>query len=220
MKNHDNARKITDDFFKKYRERVYPKGEILVFAGENSKDVYYLTEGKIKKYSVNYKGDEIILNIFRPGSFLPVSQAINQRTVNRFYYATETDVRAHKAPTVEVEAMLYENPEVMMALLQRVNRGLDEFLGRAVSLMASNALSRVAYEIFIECKRYGILNKNKHFVIEMSERNIAGRTGLTRETVNREIRKLKQFEAVEVERGRIIIKDLKLLEKKLYKELL
>lgn len=220
MSRPKSTRQKTDSFFAKYRERSFSKGDIIVFAGENSKDVYYLTEGRIKKYSVNYKGDEIIMTIFRPGSFLPVAQAIDQRTVNRFYYGAETDIKVRKAPTNDVVNMLNNNPDIMMALLHRVNRGLDEFLGRAVSLMASNALSRVAYEIYIEAKRFGIPHEDECILIEMNERQIAAKTGLTRETVNREIRKLKDLHAVAVERGKIIIKDMSLLEKKLYKELL
>lgn len=151
---------------------------------------------------------------------MPIAQAINQKTVNRFYYAADTDVTVRIAPTGDVVKMLHENPDIMMALLHRVNRGLDEFLGRAVSLMASSALSRVAYEIYIETTRFGTLEDSGYYFIEVNERNIAARTGLTRETVNREIRKLKEIDAVAVERRGLVIKDLQLLEKKLYKELL
>lgn len=212
-------REKVDRFFSGYRELRYSKGEIIVFAGENNNNVYYLIEGKIRKYSVNYKGDEIILTMFRPPSFLPIAQAINQKTINRFYYAAETDVVVRRAPTQNVVEMLNKNPDVMMQLLLRVNRALDEFLGRAVSLMASNALSRVAYEIYIETTRFGT-KEDEHYLIGLTERNIAARTGLTRETVNREIRKLKDMNAVAVERRGIIVKDLGYLEKKLYKELL
>ncbi len=206
-------------FFEQYRERTYPKGQIIVFAGEENDNAYYLSNGTVKKYTVNYKGDEILLNIFRPGTFWPVAQAIGQKRINRFYYAADTDVVVRVAPTKDVVDMLMKNPDIMMGLLQRVNLGLDEFLGRAVSLMASNALSRVVYEIFVEASRITD-GKNGEFWISLSERGIAARTGLTRETVNREIRKLKDLKAVRVERGGLVIMDLALLEKKLYKELL
>lgn len=219
MKREQTTQEKVDAFFENFRELKFSKGEIIIFAGENNNNVYYLIEGRIKKYSVNYKGDEIVLTIFRPPSFLPIAQAINQKTINRFYYAAETDVIVRRAPTQKVVEMLKENPDVMMKLLLRVNRALDEFLGRAVSLMASNALSRVAYEIYIETTRFGT-KEDDHYLINLTERNIAARTGLTRETVNREIRKLKQMNAVQVERRGIIVKDLRYLEKKLYKELL
>ena len=182
--------------------------------------MYYIKSGRIKKYSVNYKGEEVILTIFRSGSFVPIAQAIGQKVTNRFYYAADTDLEVFVVPAREVSKMLLDQPDVMLALLQRVNRGLDEFLGRALSLMAGSALSRVVYEIFVEARRFGVEEANNAIFIELNERAIAARTGLTRETVNREIRKLKHLGAVSVERRGLLVKDLGLLEKKLYKELL
>lgn len=212
--------KKTDEFFSGYRERRFSKGQIIIFPDEISRDVYYLTEGKIKKYSVNYKGDEVILTVFRPGSFLPIAQAIDQPLKDRFFYAAETDIVTRVAPTKDVSKMLKNNPDIMMALLHRVNRALSEFLDRSLSLMAGNALSRVAYEVYVEAKRFGIEEKAGAIYIDLNERGIAARTGLTRETVNREIRKLKEICALKVERRGILITDMVKLEKKLYKKLL
>lgn len=209
----------TSQFFSKYREKLYSKNEIIIDPEQPSDNVYYIVSGKIKKYNVNYKGEEVILTIFRKGSFIPISTSIGQNLKNRFYYAADTDVVVKVAPGEDVVKMLNHNPDIMMSLLHRVNRGLDEFLGRSLSLMASSALSRVAYEIFTEAKRYGLDEEGGKF-IELSERGIAARTGLTRETVNREIRKLKDFNAVKVERRGIIVTNLTKLETKLYKKLL
>lgn len=216
----NSANEKTKEFFAGYRERRFSKGQVIIYANEVIDDVYYLVEGKIKKYSVNYKGDEVILTVFRPGSFLPIAQAIDQPVTNRFFYASETDVITKVAPSEDVVNMLKENPDVMLALLRRVNRGLNEFLDRSLSLMAGNALSRVAYEIYVEASRFGKKEKNGSIFIEISERGIAARTGLTRETVNREIKKLKDSSALRVERRGISVIDLSLLEKKLYKKLL
>ena len=215
----DSARVKTEEFFAGYRERHFSKGQIIIFPDETSPLVYFLTEGKIKKYSVNYKGDEIILTVFRPGSFLPIAESIDQPLKNRYFYAAESDVITHVAPKNDVVEMLKKNPDIMMALLHRVNRGLAEFLDRALSLMAGNALSRVGYEIYVEASRFGTDEKTGKF-IEINERTLAARTGLTRETVNREIRKLKQINALKVERRGILVTDMSSLEKKLYKKLL
>lgn len=151
---------------------------------------------------------------------MPIARVISQNEINRFYYAADTDLEVYVVPSKQVTKMLIEQPEIMLALLQRVNRGLEEFLGRALSLMAGSALSRVVYEIFVEARRFGIEEQGGAIFVELNERGIAARTGLTRETVNREIRKLKHLGAVSVERRGLLVKDVSLLEKKLYKELL
>jgi DNA-binding transcriptional ArsR family regulator len=108
----------------------------------------------------------------------------------------------------------------MMALLRRVYIGLDEMLGRIVTLVASNAYGRVIYEVVVATKRFGKLEKDDCYFVDVNEKALAARTGLSRETVNREIRKLKDAGLLEVERRGLVVKNLPALEKKLYKELL
>lgn len=208
------------EFFDSYHERHYLKGEQIISPDEPNDLVYYLVSGRIKKYSLNYKGEEIILTVFRPGSFLPIDQAVGQKLKNRYYFAADTDITVRVAPSKDVTQMLAKNPDVTLALLHRVNRGLHEFQNRSLSLMTGNALNRVAYEIYIEAKNFGKKINKSELNIDLSERGIASRTGLTRETVNREIRKLKDAGAVSIKHGSITIKDLDILEKKLYKKLI
>jgi CRP-like cAMP-binding protein len=207
-------------FFSKFRVRNFTKNEVIIDPNVPNDNVFFIVSGRIKKYSVNYKGDEVVMTVFRRGSFIPITESIGQKLKNRFYYAADSEkVETRVAPDSDVQKMLIDNPDVMLALLHRVNRALDEFLGRALALMASSALSRVAYEIYTEAKRFGI-REASDIIISLNERSIAARTGLTRETVNREIRKLKEIQAVRVERRGIIVTDLTKLETKLYKKLL
>lgn len=210
----------TKEFFGKYHERHYLKGDVIISPDEVNDHVYYLVSGKIKKYSLNYKGEEIVLTVFRPGSFMPIDHAIGQEFKNRYYFAADTDITVRVAPSKEVTNMLSNNPDVALTLLHRVNRALHEFQDRSLSLMTGNALNRVAYEIYIEAKRFGQKANKNELNIELSERGIASRTGLSRETVNREIRKLKDANCVSVNHGSITVKDLEILEKKLYKKLI
>jgi CRP-like cAMP-binding protein len=210
----------TEKFFAAYKEQRFSRGQILIFSGEISKDVFFLTSGKAKKYSTNYKGEEIILTTFKKGTFFPVSQAIHQNMPNRYYYAAETDMTAYRAPATEVYEFMMQHPDELMALLKRVYNGLDEMLGRVVTLVATNALGRVIYELVVTTRKLGTMEPSGHYFLDINERGIGARTGLTRETVNREIRKLKDAGFVEIERRGIVVKNLAGLEAKLYKELI
>lgn len=211
-------RQKIEQFFSAYREQRYSRGQILVFNGEVSKDVFLLMEGRVKKCSTNYKSEEIILTTFKPGSFFPISQAIQEKMINHYFYIADTDVIVRRAPAQLVVEYLEENPDVMMALLRRVYSGLDEMLGRVVTLMATNALGRVVYELFTATRRFGV-KENDHYVVDINEVGLAARTGLSRETVNREISKLKRQDLIEVERRGIIVKDLGALERRIYREI-
>lgn len=211
------AEKI-ESFFSKYPKRSYPKGQILVFANENPEHIFQIIKGRIRKYDVSYRGDEVIVNVFKPPAFFPMSWAIN-RTPNTFFYKTETPVELHVVPADDVLEFLKQNPDVMLDLLSRIYRGMDGLLGRVVHLMSGTAKSRLIYELIIEVKRFGQADEDGAYLINSNESDIAARSGLTRETVSREMKKLKNHGWVEVASKGLLVKDVDALEKQLGKEI-
>jgi len=70
--------------FTKYPQRTCPKGQILVFADESPDHIFYIVKGRVRKYDITYRGDEVIVNIFKQPSFFPMSWAVN-RTQNNYF---------------------------------------------------------------------------------------------------------------------------------------
>jgi len=205
------------EYFAQYPSRVYPKGHILVFADESPEHIYYLESGRVRKYDVSYRGDEVVVNIFKPGSFFPMSWAINQGD-NKFFYKTEEKTELRIVPANDAMQFLKKNPDVMMDLLSRLYRGMEGVLGRLVQLMAGTAKSRLAYEIVIECERFGSKNMSGSHTITATEVDLAAHTGLSRETVSREMQKLKQAKLVSLDNKEITILDLAAIKKLLGSE--
>jgi CRP/FNR family transcriptional regulator, cyclic AMP receptor protein len=208
----DVASKI-ESHLSKYPKRSYPKGQILIFADENPEHIYYLIQGKVRCYDVSYRGDEVIVNIFKPPAFFPMSWAINQ-TPNKYFYKTEETTELHVVPVADALEFIKTNPDVMLDLLSRVYRGVDGLLGRVVHLMSGSAKSRLLYELVIECRRFGDKTEDGTYALKVSEVDLAARSGLSRETVNREINKLKTEGLIAIGGKGIVVKDLPKIEKK------
>ncbi|HEY1063898.1 MAG TPA: Crp/Fnr family transcriptional regulator [Candidatus Saccharimonadales bacterium] len=204
------AEKVRETFTK-YPKRTYPKGQILVFADENPEHIFYMTKGRVRKYDVSYRGDEVIINIFQPPSFFPMSWALNH-TPNRFFYKTETEVELHVVPVSVALELLEQNPDVTIDLLRRLYTGLEGMYGRLLHLMAGTAKSRLVYELIIECHRFGEKQADGSCVLRVSETDLAARSGLSRETVSREMRKVKEHDGVTISKNSIRIKDIAALE--------
>jgi len=200
-----------DQFFSQYPKRSYPKDQIIIFAGENPDKVYYVVEGKVAQYDISYRGDEVITNIFKPPAFFPMSNAINGID-NHLFFKTETETVVHLAPPADVIAFLKTNPDVMLDLLSRVYRGMDGILGRVVHLMSGTARSRLIYELIIECRRFGHKEQSKGFVLDTHEKDLAARSGLSRETVSREMKRLKEQSIIAITSDGIHVLDLARLE--------
>ncbi|HEX7633174.1 MAG TPA: Crp/Fnr family transcriptional regulator [Candidatus Saccharimonadales bacterium] len=195
----------------KYPRRVYPKGQILVFADESPEHIFYIVKGKVIKYDVSYRGDEVIVNVFKPPAFFPMSWAIN-KSPNKYFYKTDEPTELHIVPAQAATDFLQANPDVMYDLLSRLYRGMDGLLGRVVHLMSGTAKSRLMYELLIESRRFGEKQADGSYKLSTNELDIAGRAGMSRETVSREMRKLKSSKLVRIEKGRIIVNDLSALE--------
>lgn len=204
--------KTIDTYFSKYPKRVYPKGQLIIFGNQDPDSVFYITKGKVREYDISYRGDEIVVNIFKPPAFFPMAWAIN-RNHNQFFYKTEEETEVHIVPPEDAVAFLKDNPDALFDLLSRLYRGVDAVLGRMVHLMSGTAKSRLLYEIITECRRFGKEQTKGCYVLETHETDLAARSGLSRETISREMKSLKDKGYLVVDTHGILVKDLLSLEK-------
>lgn len=202
---------LVGKFFSDYPKKNFDKGHILIFSGETSDTVYYLKKGRVKQYDVSAKGEEIVVNVFKPGSFFPMSQALNGGD-NPYLFEAETNIVIHPAPAADVVSFLKSNSEVMIDLLSRVYRGMDGILERMVHLMKNSARKRLLFEIVIDSLRFGHKNLDGSYASDVNEGNLADRTGLARETVSREMGKLVKEKLVVFKKGRLTVLNIKKLE--------
>jgi CRP/FNR family transcriptional regulator len=208
---HVEAPSKVEAFFSQYPKRTFRKGQVLLLNGDDLDHVHYLLGGRVKSYDVSYRGDEIVINRFRPGAFFPMALALNPEP-SQYIYEAETNIEVYSAPVADVVKLLQDNPDVTYDLLRRVYRGLDGILGRMVQLMGSSARSRLAYELTVEARRFGKRLGEGKILLDTHEHSIGEQAGLSRETVSREVHKLKKEGLIDMSPAGIIIRDLKALE--------
>jgi len=212
---------VTDkvhNYFSTYPKRAYPKGQILIFADEDPEYIFYMLSGRVRKYDISYRGDEVVVNVFKPPAFFPMSWAVN-RAPNKYFYKTEARTELHIVPADDALDFLKANPDVTLDLLSRIYSGIEGIQGRVVHLMSGTAKSRLIYELIIECRRFGKKQPNGGILLVTNEVDLASRSGLTRETISREMRTLKEQKWVRLTSEGIIVKDIAALENALGTEL-
>lgn len=202
------------DYFPDHHVRHYNKRHILIYSGDPVPYVYHLVRGKVKQYVISYRGDEMILNVYKPPAFFPMAHAMNH-TPAHYFFEAETDIEVRQLPADEMLAFLKSHPDILYDLLRRVYTGTEGLLGRTEQLMGGTAKTRLVYELILEAGRFGRQNAAREYVIELSEKDLGSRAGLSRETVNREIHKLKEASLIRIERHVIVIPDLEILKKHL-----
>lgn len=212
-----NIQKKLDIFFRQFKFKKYKKGELLIRADDDPSGIFYLKEGIVKEYTISKKGDELILNIYKPISFFPMSWAIND-TSNNYYFEAVTDTLLWRAPKSGAVEFIKSNPDVLYDLLSRVYKGTDGLLLRMACLMSGNAYTKLVTELLIHTKRFGSKKKDGTFEIKISEKDLAAQAGMTRETISRELKLLKDKGLVILDTKLLIINDVQKLEAELVSE--
>ena len=209
------AKKI-EKFFTQFKHLKYKKGEILVRADDEPSGIFYLVSGNVRKYAISQKGDELVVNIFKPISFFPMSWAINDEK-NEYFYDALTAVEIYRAPKEKTLEFIKNNPDVLYDLMSRVYKGTDGLMRKMTYLMAGNAYARLLTEIIIHAKRFGEKSENNTSRVELrvSEKELASQAGMTRETVSREMKELKDKGLVTFNKNLLIIKSIKALEEEI-----
>lgn len=203
-------------FFTAFKKRIYKKRELLIRADEDPSGIFYLKRGRVKQYAISKKGDELVVNIFKPVSFFPMSWAINN-IPNSYYFEAVSEVEVFKAPRESVLTFIKKEPAVVYDLLSRVYGGMDGILKRMTYIMSGNAYTRLITELVIYGNRFpeNEGTTKKKIPIKITEKDLAAQSGMSRETISREIKRLKDAGLLERQKDRLIISDLQALEDEL-----
>lgn len=180
-----------ENFFRCYKHESYKKGQVLLLAGESPKYAYYLTSGRIKQYDITHTGTEIIVNIFKPGSYFMILTGLTE-SPNSHYYSAETDVAVYQAPIKNTIHFVNSNPDVMKYVLIQTYIGFDGVLKRMTHLMSGNARGRVIYEILLDARGFGETQQETPYDLSINVTELSLRAGLSRETVSREVSRLRK----------------------------
>ena len=200
-------------FFASAPEKSFSKGSIIINPEDNLEKVYYLTRGKVKQYVLSSSGEEIIIHIFRPGSFFPIMLVLGGAT-NRFYFQTLTKCKVRISTSREVVEFLKKEPASLYDLTVRFAKGLDGLTTRIESLLGEKAQDRIISLLLYLSEKFG---KETHEGIKinlpLSHQEIAKWVGLERETVTRQLKALNAKGLIKYMRRKITITDTKVLAK-------
>jgi len=191
--------------------KYYKKGHILIFSGDSSDYFYNLVSGRIKVYDVTYRGDEIIINRFGAHSFFPMSLVLNS-SLTAYIYEVEEDAMLKVIKKEKVLDFLKQDHFALLDLFSNLYHILDKSISRYVNVATKNAKARLIFSIIDECRKFAVIDKKQAYVLRVSERELAASSGLSRETVSREMILLKSQKLISSRRNTVTVPSLHTLE--------
>lgn len=119
--------------FKKLHEnrtiRSYKKKDILFMEGQIPNDLYYIKQGQVKTYKVNYEGKELITGIFRGGEYLGYVPLLEDKPYGERAEVLE-DVKLAIIPRSDFLSLIYSSKDISNIVgtaTESLNRILADF---------------------------------------------------------------------------------------------
>lgn len=211
--------KKIDKFFSQFPSKTFSQGEIILRPEQVITDIYFIKTGKVRMYSITPDGEEVTLHIFRPRSFFPVMMVLRQAPIH-YYFESLEKVTTFKAPSPQVIDLLKTEPDVLLDLTARFSDAIRGLLVRVETLASDSAYKRLVHLLLYLSDRFG-QKEGTHVVISLaiSHEDISNWIGLRRETVSRQVEKLKDHKLVIIEKKKLTILDMTKLKETLSQEL-
>lgn len=210
-----SVEKRVAQFFTLFKKQLFQKGDILIRADDEPSGIFYLQEGIVRQYYISKNGEEIILNMFKPQSYFPMSWAVSN-IHNNYYFEAMTTCVSYKAPKDKVRDFIEKEPTVLFDLLRRVYIGIEGLWLHIEYLSAGNAMEKLIATLLILGKRFGKKEKEGIIIpLKLTERELGEYAGMYRETVSREFQSLIKKGLVSYTKGTITIHDMNKLGQEL-----
>jgi CRP-like cAMP-binding protein len=181
----------------------YKKGEILFREGGISTGIYFLKEGKVKKYKSTSDGREQIFYICNQGELMGYHALLSQEHFPDSA-ATIENSEITFIPKENFLQVLDSSPLLSKWLLKLLSHEFSVFINLISSLATKSVRERLALGLLIVNEKYQISGKkNIPAEITMSRGDLANMIGTAKETLVRLLHNFKDEQLIETN-GKII----------------
>lgn len=208
------AREKLNRFYSSYPYRQYSKGQILLYAADRPNFAIQLISGQIRQYEITANGSEVVISVFKPPAVVPL-WLILDGSASQYFFEANSIISVKVAPREDFLKFLNSAPEVTYDFLLKASSAILSGQKKLAFLLNGSVQERLLFEILNDTKRFGVRSSDGSYMVTISQTELAKKSGLSRETVNRHLQKLASSKLIYLKGRKLIIKDLRKLENKL-----
>ncbi|MER6512140.1 Crp/Fnr family transcriptional regulator [Nonomuraea sp. NPDC001636] len=194
------------------RPRRWDRGTTVITEGDAADWVLVLTQGRVKVSSHTSSGTEVVLAVRGPGALLGDMSAVDGSPRS----ATVTALEPIEGIVVrDFSGFLAAHGRIAVLLLQLLVGRLRDADRKRVEYGAFDTTGRVATRLLELADRYGErTSTGVRVALPLSQDELAGWTGSSREAVSKALRTLRDRGLIETGRRRVVIHDVEGLRRR------
>ena len=194
-------------------EQVYKKGAIIFREGGYASGIFFISEGKVKKYKLDNDGKEHIIYVANTGELLGYHAILSEDR----YPDSAAAIEESKIAFIPKEDFLetLQQSEVLSKRLLKTLSHEFAVLANSLSMFAQKSVrERLALQLIVLREKYKVnFQAGNPVEINMSRDDLASLVGTARENVVRVLSEFKADKILETKGRKIIVLDVKKLIK-------
>jgi CRP/FNR family transcriptional regulator, cyclic AMP receptor protein len=196
------------------RVRRYPVGAALFSEREPGDAVLVLLSGRVKLSCVTETGREALLGIREPGDLIGEMSAVDGAPRSATAIALEP-VEVLSVSSRAFVAFLDRTPSVALVLVRMLARRLRDADRKRIEYLAQDTVGRVCSRLVELADRFGEpVDGGVHIDLTITQEELAGWTGSSREAVIRALRTLRELGWIATRRRGITLLEVEMLRRR------
>ena len=192
-------------------EHTYKKGEILFREGAFPAGIYYLLNGKAKKYKVDQDGGEQLIYVANTGELLGYHAVLSGESYPDSAAALE-DSRIVFVPREDFLTAAEHSDVLSRRLLRTLSHEFSVLVNSLTVASRRPVRERLALQLIIMREKYkSDAQPGKPVEIDLSRDDLASLVGTARENVVRMLTEFKEEGILETHGRRIVVRDIRRL---------
>jgi len=189
----------------------YRKNDAIFTEGTIPNGIFYLKEGKVKKYKVDNDGREQIIYIYNTGEFFGYSAILSDYSYGDTTQVIESSVIAF-IPKEDFLHILEESKVFSKFLLKSLSHEFSVMANLMTILSQRTVRERAALSLLILHNKYKSKNNiAENVYITLSRVDLANMVGTARETLARILHDFREEQLIVMEGRKIELKDIERL---------
>src|ERR671917_2113671 len=197
-------------------DRIYAPGDAVYREGEYGDALYVLTSGVLKVFRPYSGSKEATLRLLRPWDIFG-HLAFEGETRQRAYVEAVTECGVTKVPKVFIERAIRREPVVAFKLMTLLELRLVQYEELVKCLLPRETEVRLANLLPILARKFGERRgydgRSVTIDLRLTHQDLAAMVASTRESVTKVLNEMRNRGIVEIEGGRITLKDYATLER-------
>lgn len=190
-------------------DRVYGPGDAIYNDGEYGDALYILISGVVKLFRPYSGSKEATLRLLKPWDIFG-HLAFAGETKQRAYAEAVTECKVTKVPKIFVERAIRRDPRTALKMMTLLELRLVQYEELVKCLLPRETEVRLANLLPILVQKFGergAMDGSVTIDLKLTHQDLAAMVASTRESVTKVLNEMRNRGVVEVEAGRITLKD-------------